>query len=204
MKKMLLGAAALALLAACAPPATKKDEAPAAPPPVVLSEAEAMQIADKVSAAMATGDSAQIMANYVPDAVAFSMLSNDLITTEAADKADTDAIVKLQPKATLNARKIQVFDADTFVDSAVITLDVVRNGKPTWFVARVTDVYQKQADGSWKIVTEHASPAPQPLKTRLAPLAGAENGAAAPDTPPLGSVRPSATTQEAPVAPTQP
>jgi hypothetical protein len=203
MKKLLLSAAALALVAACSPPGAKTDEAPAAPPaPVLLTEAEATAIADKLSASVASGDPVQILANYTPDAVAFSLLTNDLITTAEANKADTEAVLKLEPKATLNARKVQVLDADTFVDSGVMTLDVKKAGKATWLVARYTDVYQKQADGSWKIVTEHMSPAPQVVKTRPTPLAAPADGAEAPDTPPLGGVRPSATTpDEAPKTP---
>lgn len=205
MNKLLLSAAALALLAACSPPGAKKEEAPVAPPPpVVLTEAEATQIANKVAEAAATGDPAQMAANYAPGAAGFSVLSNDLITSPEAAKADTEATMKLAPKATLNARKIQILDADTFVDTGVMTWDVTRNGKPAWFVVRYTDVFQKQADGSWKVAHEHLSPAPQPVKVRPAPLTAAADAPPAPDTPPLGGVRPSAATPEAPAAPAKP
>lgn len=196
MKRHLAAAAGLALLAACAPPAAKQDAPPPPPPPpAVLTEAEATQIANAAGAGFASGDVAQVMAAYHPNVVAFSLLNNDLMTTEASNKADAEAFLKLQPKMTLNARKIQVLDADTFIDSSVVTVDVVKNGKPTWFVARITDVYQKQADGGWKIVNEHSSTAPTPVKTRPAPLTPpADATAAAPDMPPLGGVRPSGAT----------
>jgi len=75
-----------------------------------------------------------------------------------------------------------------------LTIDVKKAGKATWLVARYTDVFHKQADGSWKVVAEHLSPTPQPVKTRPAPLSAPAGAEPAPDTPPLGSVRPSATT----------
>ena len=204
MTRVLAAAAAagLTLLAACTPPTPAPEAPPPPPAPALLSAPEAAAIADKLGQAVASGDSAQILANYASDAVAFSVLTNDLIATAEANKADTEAVLKLQPKATLNARKIQVLDADTFLDTGVMTWDVTRNGKPTWFVVRYTDVFQKQADGSWKVVNEHLSLTPQPVKTRPAPLAAAADAAAVPDTPPLGGVRPSGATAPTDTAPT--
>lgn len=199
MRKLFATAALAALLAACQPPAAQQStptEAATPPAPVVLTEAEASAIADKLGETVAAGNLDQVVALYAPDAVAFSALSNDMITTTEANRADGEAILKLAPKTTLNARKVQVLDADTFVDSGVMTWDITKNGKPTWIVVRYTDVFQKQTDGSWKVVAEHLSPTPQPVKTRPAPLTAAAEPA--PDTPPLGSVRPSATTPEAP------
>lgn len=192
MKRLLVAAAGLALVAACSPPAAKQETAPPPPPaPVLLTETEAVAIADKLGQAVASGDPIQILGNYTSDAVAFSVLTNEPITTPEANKADTEAVLKLQPKATLNARKIQVLDADTFLDSGLMTWDVTRNGKPTWFVVRYTDVFQKQADGSWKVAHEHLSLTPQPVKTRPAPLVAPADATMTPDTPPLGGVRPS-------------
>jgi ketosteroid isomerase-like protein len=57
-------------------------------------------------------------------------------------------------------RRIQVLDAKTMVASGTATFhsSSAPTAKPV--VVRFTDVYQKQDDGSWKIVHEHTSLVP--------------------------------------------
>ncbi len=191
-KKFLLAATALLALAAC--DQLKKPAATEAPPPVAVAptEAEAIALFDKLSAALATNDPVQIAAQYAPGAVMLSTSTNDVIKTQDAVLKDATEFTTMKAVAVVNSRDVQVLDADTVVTTAVVTLDFKRNNRPTWVAMRVTDVFQKQGDGSWLIVNEHLSPMPKPVAARLAPLVGAAT-AEQTDAPPLGGATPAPT-----------
>ena len=190
-KKFLLVAGALLALAACDQLGLqKKAEAPAAPPAAVLpTEAEGEALLDRLAVAVGEGDAVKIVAFFAPDAVVVSSGNNTVLKTGEANLADTAEFVKLGAKPVLNERSVQVLDADTIVTTGVVTLDFKKNGRPTWIAMRITDVWQKQADGAWLVVNEHGSNMPRPLAARLAPLVGAATAEQA-DAPPLGGSTP--------------
>lgn len=193
-RKFLLAAGAALALAACNPPATSTAPAPAAPAPAALpTEAEGAALFDKLGAAVAAGDAVKIVALYTPNAVVVSSSNNTVLKTTEANLADTTELVKLGAKVDTNERNVQVLDADTIVTTGVVTLDFKKNGHPTWLAMRVTDVWEKQADGAWLVANEHASAMPKPLAARLAPLVGAATAEQA-DAPPLGGSAPAPTT----------
>jgi ketosteroid isomerase-like protein len=60
-------------------------------------------------------------------------------------------------------RQIQIVGPDAFVSSGTEVFTIAAGTARPQFSARFTDVFQRQSDGSWKIVHEHVSlpPAPQ-------------------------------------------
>lgn len=155
-KPYLAAVAACALLAGC-----NKAEAPASPAAAAITEAEAGQIADATVSAWGSMDAAKVKALYAPDVVAFDFAVPGL----SADRADfdkrQDAFVALKmDKYVQKERKIQIFDADTFILSGTwdgSSTAVPANDGPV----RCTDVFRRQADGKWLIVNEHCSAVPK-------------------------------------------
>ena len=192
-RTFLLGAgAALALTACSAPTATAP--APEAPAPAVLpTEAEGAALFDKLGAAIAANDPVKLAAMYTPGAVMLSTSTNDVIKTQEGVLKDATEFTSLKSTPVVNAREVQVLDADTIVTTGVITFDFKKSNRSTWIVGRVTDVWEKQADGSWLVVNEHFAAAPKPVAARLAALAGAVTADQA-DAPPLGGSAPAPTT----------
>jgi uncharacterized protein (TIGR02246 family) len=197
--RIALAAAAIVTLAGCEQLGLQKQAAeapPAAPAPVLPTEADIGALYDKLDAALKAKDAAAIAALYAPGGVMIDPMINAPAKSDPATAvAGITEWLKTEPTFTVNTAETQILDADTVVVSGVVTNDFKRNGRPTWVVQRYTDVWQKQADGQWLIVTSHVSNAPQPVRERPAPMTPA--AAPAPDTP-LGGATP------APAAPPAP
>ena len=151
--------AALLLLAACQQQA---NEAKLVPP----TQAQAEKIIESTEKSYASGNAAEIMAHYADGAVMFDMSVLAPIADRQMQTKITQGLAAMQPRDfTVANRAIQIFDADTFVASGVtsFTIQLGQARQPTR--ARFTQVYQRQGDGSWKIVHEHMSapPAGSPL-----------------------------------------
>lgn len=156
------------MLAACSPTTAPAKEAEAAPPPppALISEADAIAFVDKVPSSLAAGDVAGAIGNYASDAILVDAGMNDLITDAATNQKATESFIKdMGPKKfDVHQEKIQVLDADNFVATILATGEMKDKSKMSF---RVTQVVHKQADGSWKVVNEHFSAMPQPVKTPL-------------------------------------
>lgn len=157
---------ASAALAACQPAATTNGSSAAAKP----TEAEAAAIVDKTESTFNSGDAATIMANYTNDAVFFDPVESEPTNDHATAMKWTEAFTKNKFSG-LNVpnRRIQVLDADTILSSGTGEFTKSDAGQPVPAKFRYTDVYEKQADGSWKIVHEHLSFPPAPPKAAPAP-----------------------------------
>ena len=59
-------------------------------------------------------------------------------------------------------RHIQLIDGDAFISSGIESFSVQAGQARPTVSARFTDVFQRQGDGSWKIVHEHVSMPPTP------------------------------------------
>jgi ketosteroid isomerase-like protein len=59
-------------------------------------------------------------------------------------------------------RRIQLLGGDAFVSSGMQSFTVAAGAARPTVSARFSDVYQRQKDGSWKIVHEHVSMPPTP------------------------------------------
>lgn len=162
--------------AACSPEAPKP-AVTEAPKPVVEApkpptEAEALAVANAIEPLMLAKDAPGIVALYADTAVLVDPMAPELITTKEANLAATKGLVDANVvKVTVHDRKVQVLDADTFVVTMIGSLDTKPpKGKAETMTMRVTDVYQKQADGKWLAVNEHVSAMPVKPKTPLPTL----------------------------------
>jgi uncharacterized protein (TIGR02246 family) len=192
--RLILAAAAAAILTACAP-AAKEDVAIPPPPPALPTQDDVRAAYAGLEAAVKNRDPAALTAVFAPTAIFIGADNNELYKFDAAAmSAGAAEWFKSEPTVTPNMVEVQILDADTFVESGIITYDFKRDGKPIWRAERYTHVWQKQADGGWKIVTEHMSAMPKPLKGRLPALSPA--AAPAPGTPPIGSATPTPTQVE--------
>ncbi len=62
-------------------------------------------------------------------------------------------------------RHIQIVGPDAFISSGTEIFTVQAGSATPTVSARFTDVFQRQRDGSWKIVHEHVSMPPTPTGT---------------------------------------
>ena len=146
--------AVLLLLAACQQPAT---EARLAPP----TQAEAEKIIDATEKSYGSGNAAEIMAHYADGAVMFDQGLLAPIADRQLQTKLTQGFAATQPRDfTVANRAIQVLDADTFVVSGVTNFTIQLGQARQPARARFTQVYQRQGDGTFKIVHEHMSAAP--------------------------------------------
>ena len=141
-------------LAACA-------KAPSGQPPV--TEAQASQIALNAEATFTTGDINKIMAHYADPAV---MIDAATVEPSGDRKIQTGwarNFISMKPADyRVPDRHIQLLGGDAFVSSGTETFTVAAGAARPTVSARFTDVFQRQKDGSWKIVHEHVSMPPTP------------------------------------------
>lgn len=160
MRILMIAIAAVPMLAACQPKSA--DDAKLAPP----TQAEAAKIAAATEASYASGDASQIMAQYADGAVMFDQGLLAPVADRQLQTKLTQGFAATQPRDfTIANQAIQVLDADTFVASGVTNFTIQLGQARQPARARFSQVYQRQADNSWKIVHEHMSapPAGSPL-----------------------------------------
>lgn len=159
--------------AACSPEAPKP-AVTEAPKPVVEApkpptEAEALAVANALPPLMIAKDAPGVVALYADNAVLVDPMSPELVTTKEANLAATKGLIDMNmTKMIVHDRKVQVLDADTFVVTLIGSFVMQPpKGKAETMTMRVTDVYQKQADGKWLAVNEHVSAMPAKPKSPL-------------------------------------
>ena len=149
---------AVVALAALALAACKQADAPPAPP----SQADAEKIVSTAEASFGSGDANAVMAHYGDGAVIF----DPEVLAPTADRQMqakwTQGFVAMQPADfTVSDRNIQVLDSDTLVSSGVMAFTAQIGPARHRVRSRFSHVYQRQSDGSWKIVHEHISLPPE-------------------------------------------
>lgn len=141
-------------LAACA-------KAPSGQPPV--TEAQASQIALNAEASFTTGDLGKIMAHYADPAVMIDAATVDPSGDRKVQTGWARNFISMQPADyRVPDRHIQLLGGDAFVSSGTETFTVAAGAARPTVSARFTDVFQRQRDGSWKIIHEHVSMPPTP------------------------------------------
>jgi len=152
MRKMMSAMIAMAALGAC-------KQAPSGQTPV--TEAEAQKIAADAEATFTGGDLGKIMEQYADNAVMIDASKPD---PSADRKVATDSartFVSMKPADYhVIGRHIQLLGPDAFVSSGVEQFTVAAGAARPTVSARFNDVFQRQADGKWKIVNEHVSMPP--------------------------------------------
>jgi len=140
-------------LAAC-------EQAPPTSSPVTAAEAK--QIAETAEASFTKGDAKAVMAQYANSAVMIDAGSPDPSTDRKMQSGWAQTFVSMEPAdyKVIN-RHIQLLGGDAFISSGIETFTVSAGAARPTVSARFTDVFQRQKDGSWKIVNEHVSMPPE-------------------------------------------
>jgi len=145
--------AALPLLAAC--------QQQAGQPPV--TEAQASQIALDAEATFTTGDLGKIMDQYASNAVMIDAATANPSADRKVQAGWAKNFVSMKPADyQVAGRHIQLVGPDAFVSSGIESFTVEAGAARPTVSARFTDVFQRQKDGSWKIISEHVSMPPTP------------------------------------------
>jgi ketosteroid isomerase-like protein len=155
VRLLLISAIALLPVAGCKQAAS--DHAP-------VTRAEATKIADRAEATFTTGDVNAIMRQYAAGAVMFDASHPELSTDRKVQTGWARDFVSMKPADYhVPDRQIQLVGPDAFVSSGTEVFTVEAGAARPTVSARFTDVFQRQRDGSWKIVHEHVSlPPAQP------------------------------------------
>ncbi|MCY7339390.1 MAG: nuclear transport factor 2 family protein [Sphingomonas bacterium] len=159
--RLLIGVTALAL-AACnvqksAPADAAEQGATAAP----LTQADAEKIVADAEAAWSSNRIETVMANYADGAVVFDTSALAPTTDRNIQTRGNAAFLTMKPADfRVDPRHVQLLDNDTIVASGVLSFTAnVGTARPV-LKARYTQVYQRQNDGTFKIVHEHMSSPP--------------------------------------------
>ena len=136
-------------------------KAPSGQPPV--TEAQAVRIAEQAEASFTRGDADGVMSQYADNAVMIDAAVPNPSTDRKVQAAWANTFVSMQPADyKVVDRHIQLLGGDAFISSGVETFTVAAGAARPTVSARFTDVFQRQKDGSWKIVNEHVSMPPAP------------------------------------------
>lgn len=128
-----------------------------------VTEAEASAIAERAEASFTSGNAEAIMNQYANGAVMIDASNAAPSTDRKVQTGWARTFVSMKPSAyNVPDRHIQVVGPDAFISSGTEVFTIqAGNARPT-VSARFTDVFQRQRDGSWKIVHEHVSMPPTP------------------------------------------
>ena len=158
MRRFIISIGTLLFFAGC-------KQAPTGQAPVTA--AEAAQIATAAEATFTTGDLGKIMDQYADNAVMIDASKPD---PSADRKVATDSartFVSMKPMDyRVVGRHIQLIGPDAFVSSGIEQFTVAAGTARPTVTARFNDVFQRQADGKWKIVNEHVSMPPTVTATK--------------------------------------
>lgn len=163
MRTMSLIVAAALALAGCevrqASPAGDAPRAATAAAPV--SQAEAEKIVTDAEAAWSGGRIDAVMANYAEGAVVFDTSMLAPTTDRTVQTKGNASFLTMKPADfRVDPRHVQLLDDDTIVASGIIAFTANVGAARELLRARYSQVYQRQPDGSWKIVHEHMSAPP--------------------------------------------
>ena len=134
-------------------------KAPSGNPPV--TEAQAAKIAEAAEANFTKGDPKAVMAQYADKAVMIDAAAPDPSADRKVQSGWAQNFVSMQPADfKVLDRHIQLIGGDAFISSGTETFTVAAGAARPTVSARFTDVFQRQKDGSWKIINEHVSMPP--------------------------------------------
>ena len=146
-------AAMLPALAACQQPAAQ----------LPVTEAQAEQIARAAEATFTSGDLGKIMDQYADNAVMIDASTADPSTDRKVHSGWAKTFISMKPaNFQVAGRHIQLVGPDAFVSSGIERFTVEAGAARPTVSARFTDVFQRQRDGKWKIISEHVSMPPTP------------------------------------------
>ena len=128
-----------------------------------VTEAQAEAIAERAEASFITGDVNSIMNQYANGAVMIDASNPTPSIDRKIQIGWARAFVSMKPSGYhVPDRHIQIVGPDAFISSGTEVFTVQAGSATPTVSARFTDVFERQADGSWKIVHEHVSMPPTP------------------------------------------
>jgi uncharacterized protein (TIGR02246 family) len=128
-----------------------------------VTEAEANRIAEQAEASFTTGDVNAIMNHYANGAVMIDASDTTPSTDRKIQTGWARMFVSMKPASFhVPDRHIQIIGPDAFISSGTEVFTIQSGDATPTVSARFTDVFQRQRDGSWKIVHEHVSMPPTP------------------------------------------
>ena len=149
MRLMIVSSLALLALVGCKQSQTSH---------AAVTPAEATKIAEQAEAKFTTGSVDAIMHQYADGAVMFDATHPTLSTDRNVQTGWARDFVSMKPADYhVPDRQIQIVGPDAFVSSGTEVFTVAAGTVRPAISARFTDVFQRQRDGSWKIVHEHVS-----------------------------------------------
>ena len=123
-----------------------------------VTKAEAATIAEQAEANFTTGKVDDVMRQYAEGAVLFDAGHPTLSTDRKVQTAWARDFVSMKPTDYhVPDRQIQLLGPDAFISSGTEVFTIESGTTRPTLSARFTDVFQRQPDGSWKIVHEHVS-----------------------------------------------
>ncbi len=150
MRAIILTSCALLALAGC-----KLQQGQQAAP---VTKAEATKIAEAAEANFTTGNVKAVMGQYADGAVMFDASHPAFSTDRKVQTGWAQDFVSMKPSDYhVPDRQIQIVGPDAFVSSGTEVFSVSSGSATPTISARFTDVFQRQSDGSWKIIHEHVS-----------------------------------------------
>ena len=128
-----------------------------------LTKAEATKIAETAEANFNTGDVKAVIGQYAEGAVMFDASHSAYSTDRKVQTGWAQDYVSMKPADYhVPDRQIQILGPDAFISSGTEVFTIAAGTARPTISARFTDVFQRQSDGSWKIVHEHVSLPPAP------------------------------------------
>jgi len=123
-----------------------------------VTKAEAATIAEQAEANFTTGRVDDVMRQYAEGAVLFDAGHPTLSTDRKVQTGWARDFVSMKPADYhVPDRQIQLLGPDAFISSGTEVFTIESGTTRPTLSARFTDVFQRQPDGSWKIVHEHVS-----------------------------------------------
>ena len=158
---LMIGVAALALAACNSEQKSPGGDRAAAESGERLTQASAEKIVGDAEASWGSGRIETVMANYADNAVVFDTTALPPTTDRNVVARGNSAFLTMKPADfRADPRHVQLLDNDTIVSSGVLSFTAnVGLGRPV-LKTRYTQIYQRQPDGSFKIVHEHMSSPP--------------------------------------------
>lgn len=124
---------------------------------------------DEWNETLRTGGPHDMALLYAEDGVLLPTVSNDVRSNRVEIADYFEHFLQLHPRGVINEQHIDVLDNNTAVNSGVYTFDLIKEGQPTFVVARYSFLYEK-VGGKWLIKSHHSSAMPEAVAARPAPL----------------------------------
>jgi uncharacterized protein (TIGR02246 family) len=170
-REALILAVALVLLPGCsklAPGAAHAGEADShhgAAHVGLPTDQEIAALFDRWNATLQNGGPHDMALLYAEDGVLLPTVSNVPRTNRVEIGEYFEHFLQLSPRGMINERYIAILDENSAIDSGIYTFDILRDGVPSYVVARYSFVYER-VDGRWKIKSHHSSAMPEPVSAR--------------------------------------